>query len=215
MRPKTTATEKDGPSGHVGVPGRGPPADRRSHQVFRIRLLGHGDIVEGVTRCPAQVPALVESRTIACTPKVAKRREMGSGGDFYGGLSRGERPIFFSLGEMRENRSAILCCTSPGKRANLDDCFGLSNVLCRTCSALCVPSLRGLQRLPCLTRRSFNGEIVQWWTETRIEFSQTRESLGTRNRLHWQSLMSRRISCRWHMKRMKIGKERCGNKLKN
>jgi hypothetical protein len=89
-----------------------------SHQVFRIRLLGHDDIAEGVTRCPAQVPALVESRTIACTPKVAKRREMGSGGDFYGGVSRGERPISFSLSGMGESERFYAAPRPEGERTS-------------------------------------------------------------------------------------------------
>jgi len=114
MRSKTAAV--DGPSGVARRGGR-PPADR-SHQVFRIRLSGHGGIAEGVTRCPAQVPALVESRTIACTPKVAKRREMGSGGDFYGGVSRGERPISFSLSGTGESGRFCAAPRPEGERTS-------------------------------------------------------------------------------------------------
>lgn len=146
--------------------GEGGPEARRAPQrtacaalrcsEFDFRAPRH----RGVTRCPAQVLSqLFQRGTIA--KRLSKRREMGSRGDFHREARRrfeGDSISFFlsafpSLSRFYSPRRSSSSSTSRRaeskrfltprrRRANLNDCFGLSNVLHRTCSALCRASRR-------------------------------------------------------------------------
>lgn len=122
---------------------RGPPANCPSLSSGVLNsTFGHRDDRWGGNLMPgagARVCSVLE-QSRARRRKFLNVAKWGSRGDFSAVSERGERSVSFSLVRRWCHRRIENDFSHLTERANLNDCFGLSNVLRRTCSVLC-PSL--------------------------------------------------------------------------